>query len=210
MVVDPRTGEVITPQTHRDMYRLDAIKNSDVWDDKTIKAEYNRLRRIANSRLERLSKSEFSNSEYLKQFKGGFKSVSKYSNMAELRAGLAEAARFVSAKTSSVTGQRDYRKTALQTLHERGYTFVNKSNFVEFGRFMEAWRADKEAQSYGSVAATELYEQVKKKKLDVEEVKEKFEQYLDHLEELQNMPRKKSKGEWWTNEDYEEHLGFDD
>lgn len=210
MVVDHRTGEVITPQTHRDMYRLDALKNSDVWDDKTIKAEYNRLRRIANARLNRLSKSEFSNSEYLKQFKGGFKSTSKYSNMAELRAGLAEAARFVSAKTSSVTGQRAYRKITLETLHERGYTFVNKSNFVEFGKFMEAWRAEKEAQSYGSIAATELYEQVKKKKLDVAEVQEKFTQYLDHLEELQNMPRKKSDGEWWTNEDYEEYLGFDD
>lgn len=210
MVIDTKTGEVITPQTHRDLYRLDAIKHGDMWTEETIKYEYTRLRRIANDRLKRLAKSEFNRSEYLQQFKGGFKPTSKYENMAELRAGLSEVARFVSAKTSSVTGQRAYRKKTLETLHERGYTFVNKSNFVEFGKFMEAWRADKEAQSYGSIAATELYEQVKKKKLDVDEVQEKFQQYLDHLEELQNMPRKKSDGEWWTNEDYEEYLGFDD
>lgn len=210
MVVDPRTGEVITPQTHRDMYRLDAIKNSDVWDDKTIKDEYNRLRKIANSRLQRLKTSEFSNSEYVKRYKNGFKPVSRFENMAELRAGLAEVARYVSAQTSKVTGLQAYRKKALATLHEHGYTFVNKKNFAEFGQFMEAWRAEKELHSYGSVAAAELFEQTKKKKLDVEEVKEKFKEYLNHLNELTDMPRKKSNGEWWTNEDYEEHLGFDD
>lgn len=210
MVIDQRTGEVITPQTHRDMYRLDAIKNSDVWDDKTIKEEYNRLRKIANGRLQRLKASEFSNSEYVKRYKNGFKPVSKFENMAELRAGLAEVARYVSAQTSKVTGQQAYRKKALKTLHEHGYTFVNKGNFVEFGQFMEAWRAEKELHSYGSVAAAELYEQVKQKELSIEQVKDKFGEYLSNLKKLQAMDKQTSDGKPWSNKEYEKALGFDD
>ena len=85
-----------------------------------------------------------------------------------------------SLKQTSAAGLRSIRKNTLDSLHEHGYTFVNKNNLDSFGAFMEAWR-DSIGENAGSPTPEELkpYENMINK-LDPLEIKIEFEDWLDY------------------------------
>lgn len=183
------TGEVLDPRADPQWYTKTAI-NSEEWSDAEIRSEYSRLRDIAKKRLERLARNEPGSYAYRHN-------VGQYPKLADIgtegaREKLPMLARFIGAKTGSVAGIREQRAQALSTLHEHGYTFVNKSNLREFGEFMESWRADKALSVSGSPIAAELFGAVKERKMDIEAVKEQFGLWLEATRDLQHVaPPKK-------------------
>lgn len=159
-------------------------------DIKEARAEYSRLRSVAVKRLERLSRTEGARySAYQMYGKDGFAPLPRNATPAEVGRALADVHHFLELKTSSISQIREAQRQALETLQERGYTFVNKGNIREFGEFMEAARQAKvvSANRGGSPIIVELYETVKRLQIPVDEVERNFVAWLAKKAELEKI-----------------------
>lgn len=151
--------------------------------DSEIEVEYTRLRKAALGRLKTIGKSEFKESDVYIQNKGRYnltaKQILREGGMSLLKYRLASIYRFLSRKTSSVTGLREQSQSMLKKLYEHGYSFVNADNLQEFGRFMEATRVSAEAMRYDSERVAELYDASKKDKVPVDVLIKYFELFME-------------------------------
>lgn len=158
------------------------------------RAEYSRLRSAAVKRLQRLSRTEGRlYSAYRMYGKEGFAPLPKDATPAEVGRALADVYHFLEMKTSSLKEIRTSQKKALETLNQRGYTFLNKSNIREFGEFMESARQQKVVSSNrgGSPVIVELYETAKRLSLPPEQIQRNFSKWLRQKKQLEEMPTPK-------------------
>ena len=153
--------------------------------DKQIRAEYTRLRDIAQKRIKRLGESEWRSSETYQRYKEGFPKLSQIPNRTNLSYELAKLSRFVSAKTTTVSGLKHQRTEQLKSLKKHGYEFVNKENIDKFGQFMEEFR-NKELgwRKEGSPIVVELFYQTERLGLDPKVVARDFDYWLSNLETI--------------------------
>lgn len=153
-----------------------------------IKAEYTRLRDIAQKRLKRMAGTEFRETETFKQNWGYFTRIRDMAGKGmkgnrispELSYKMAALARFVAAEGSTVTGMKKQREKALETLRQHGYDFVNKSNYAQFAKFMQEYRQQKLDSQFDSGEAAELYETMEKNRIDPAQVADDFEYWLQN------------------------------
>lgn len=141
------------------------------------RAEYARLRKIANRRLDALARN-FPQSEIVRRYKGGFSALPRQEKGARVYKKLYEVARYLNTQLGSVSGQREARNKAIETLHEHGYTFITKKNFDEFGRFMKEVKTHALYRAYSSERYYDLFETAKKSKADPQKVARSFEKYI--------------------------------
>lgn len=182
----------LDPRTNMQLYTREALRNSKVWTDQLIRKEYSRLRDIAQKRLERLGRNE--PGSYAYRVNVGQYAPARGQTTEELRTQLPLLAKFIAAKTGSVTGIREQRRKAVETLKASGYTFINSGNIKQFGEFMEAYRAKRgAARSYGSFQAVEVFEFTQEHGIDPEKVKQQFAAWLAHERELSRYVRKRNK-----------------
>lgn len=163
---------------------------------KKVRKEYTRLRDISQKRLKRLEAADMGDTQaYLKNV-SHYPKLKDIKTKYELAGRLSDLSRFIKAEASTVSGQRQIRAKSIQTLHDHGYDFVNDTNIVDFGRFMEEYRKQKlEDMGYDSGDAAETYSVVVKHDLDPEEVKKDFEFWLENLATAKTLRRSKaSKG----------------
>lgn len=165
-LANPDTGEILDPMETPEYYTLDAIRNADVWTPENIRAEYSRLRNIAQHRLSVMGKDIVGLQSYTyRRNKGRFQPVSKLT-LGQTKIALAEVARMVSAKTGTLSGIKAQRRKAIRTLQQHGYDFVNEKNYNEFGEFMREWKAS-QYRDYGSLVAMEFWEAASEIRQDV-------------------------------------------
>lgn len=158
-LVNPDTGEILGPKETPEYYTLDAIRHADVWTDENIKAEYTRLRKIAQNRLREISWSDIgraSKTWYYNQNR--FKPSSELKPY-ERKILLAEVAKMIQARTGTLAGIKRQRNLAIKKFHEHGYTFVNEENFIDIGEFFREWK-DSQFRGYGSTVALDFYEKI--------------------------------------------------
>lgn len=154
-------------------------------DVKELRAEYTRLRGVANKRLLKLADSEWSDNELYDEFAVGFKAASKLTTDRELRAALSDVARFITSPRSTITGNEQIARKYINTMNERGYDFVTRENYRDVVEFFEEWRQGKLDVIYDSEAVAEVYELAKEKKVkSSEDVKKNFEFWLQHRDEI--------------------------
>ena len=147
------------------------------YDRKALEKEYARLRREATERLRRLGKSEFSGTKIYRENVGVFKTLKQIKSEHELRILIVQAARFVSAKGSSATGQREIRRATIESLHASGYTWVNTKNFEDYTAFMEWLRSEHLERQYYHESGTQPKAVRDKKELRKQQ-KRVFESWL--------------------------------
>lgn len=158
------------------------------------RAEYSRLRSVAEKRLKRLSRTEGARySAYQMYGREGFTPLPRDATPADVGRALADVHHFLEMKTSSISQIRESQRQALKTLQERGYSFVNKSNIKEFGEFMESARQAGVARANrgGSPIIVELYETVKRLQIPPEIVRQNFAEWLAKKGELDKLPTPK-------------------
>lgn len=165
------------------------------YSEKELGREYSRLRSVARKRLERFARSEFEDSNVYRYNKGKYVPLSQVSNKGELVHLLSDVARFLTAEAGSVSGQRAIRAKAIATWNEKGYTWINKSNYAAFARFLEFSR-DFVGQPYMEKAA-ELFRQADDQGVPVEQIKSNFEWYWKNFDpdssEMPVPPRKRGR-----------------
>lgn len=189
----------------REYYYPEALKAGSLTDQQ-MRQEYSRLRAIANKRLQRFEGTRYENSQTYLRNAGKYVPLSAISTRRELQMKLVEVSRFVTAKEGSVSGINAANRKRVATFRERGLDFVNMENIQDFGEFMEWSRGAGYERIYGSEKTSSVYSQaVKRMGIDVEEVREDFEYYLENLDTLRNVPRARNP-EDRTSEEYRSRI----
>lgn len=146
-------------------------------DERALRKEYTRLRKVANKRLARLQASKYKDSELAKEYSGGFAILA---NVADLPRELTMLARFVASEKSSITGLKRIEKQTISTLQQHGYTFVNAGNVGQFGAFMEEMRQAGYSKLYSSEFLANWWSEKGRSKRDnIGNLKREFEKYVN-------------------------------
>lgn len=117
-----------------------------------MRKEYTRLRDIAQKRIYRLGKSEFTESKAYQYHASGFAKL-KNLDPRDLPKAFSELSKFVGAKASTVTGQKQIREKTIATWKSQGLD-LNSNNYPTVIKILEEMRKQKIV--YGSDKAVEL------------------------------------------------------
>lgn len=133
-------------------------------DWKKIRAEYSRMRDAAQKRLQRLDKSEFSESKAALMHPFGFPKLKEIDER-DLPKAMNELYRFLRAGTSTVYGQREAKEKTIEKFNKagfdkEGFDLHDPENFKNFINVME--RVRKLKITYGSDYAREFTEMIMK------------------------------------------------
>ena len=142
-------------------------------DISTMRSEYTRMRDVAQKRLKRLEKA-FPNSKVVQNYPHGFPKL-KNLDPRDFPKAFAELAKFVKAKGSTVTGQRQIKEKTIQTWQKQGLN-LNQKNYDKTIKILEEMRRRKII--YGSDKAVELADSM----LDLDD--QQTNEWLDHLDTL--------------------------
>lgn len=183
--------DMLDPRNNLQYYTRSAIRNADVWTNAEVRKEYARLRDIAQKRLKRLAVDEPDSYAYKKNV--GKYAPTRQLATEEVRDLLPELARFIAAKTGSVSGIRAQRAKAVAGLREAGYTGITKQNIKAFGQFMDDYRAQQLDRTYGSPEAVELFEFTEEHNIPWESIKDNFAQWLAQKKSLEKYVKKQNK-----------------
>lgn len=178
--------------------------------------EYSRVRREAQERLRSFQRSR---DPELRQAAVVAEKAGVYLNRAQIKAAAAavsddpakqaaaarammedlliDAYRFVSAKTSSVSGYREVQDKQINALQAAGYEFVNRGNLKQFGEFMDYFRSRKDNRAYGSDTIAKTFDQAARQKIDPAELEKHFKFYVQQIKggatKLNKFQRKNAK-----------------
>ena len=142
-------------------------------DLSTMKAEYTRMRDVAQKRLKRLEKA-FPESKAVQSHPQGFPKL-KNLDPRDFPKAFAELAKFVKAKGSTVTGQKQIKEKTIKTWQDQGLN-LNQKNYDKTIKILEEMRRQKIV--YGSDKAVELADSM----LDLDD--QQTNDWLDHLDTL--------------------------
>lgn len=106
-----------------------------------VRREYGRLRDIAQKRLARLGASEYAESSAYTFNKDRFIGLRQVKSPAQLAHLLVDVTRFLSARSSTVSGQRGIERDTVGSLQAKGYDFITTDNIRQFGEFMDWYRS---------------------------------------------------------------------
>ena len=154
--------------------------------DKEARAEYARLRAVAEKRVQRLE-----NAGYKLNGQKEFKPLQRNASEAEIYKSLADVAKFVNMKSSTITGRKAQVEKMVEKMHEHGYDFINKNNAEQFGEFMREAKKHDEYRGYDSEEVVELFHLAKEKHVRPEELARDLDTWIGN-ESLINMPRSRS------------------
>jgi len=171
------------------LYLYEVSNSKFVFTPRDARAEYARLRKIANRRLERLGASEFANGRTYQNYSSGFQALPPDMEIEKVRKALYDVAHFLNLKTSSVSGARAAREKFVAKMNELGYSFVNKNNAAKFGEFMREVKTHETYRGYDSDRVAELFGTLTYKRIDREDAAKYFEFWLGHVDLLAEAPR---------------------
>ena len=171
------------------MYNYEPANSAFVFTPKEARAEYARLRKIANRRLERLGASEFANSRTYQNWSSGFEALPPDAPERDVRKALYDVGRFVNLRTSSVSGARAAREKFVEKMQSHGYDFINKSNAAEFGEFMREVKTHQTYRGYDSDRVAKLFNSLKEKRISTEDAAQYYEYWMKHKTQLDAAPR---------------------
>ena len=153
-------------------------------DMSTMRSEYTRMRDVAQKRIKRLAK-QFPESKAYQTHAKGFAKL-KDIDPRDFPKAFAELAKFVKAKGSTVTGQKQIKEKTIKTWQDQGLN-LNSKNYDKTIKILEEMRKQKIV--YGSDKAVELAESMLN--LDDQQTNE-WLQHLDdmltHADELKEIP----------------------
>ena len=153
-------------------------------DMSAMRSEYTRMRDVAQKRIKRLGK-QFPESKAFQSHRQGFAKL-KDLDPRDFPKAFAELAKFVKAKGSTVTGQKQIKEKTIKTWQDQGLN-LNSKNYDKTIKILEEMRKQKIV--YGSDKAVELADSM----LDLDDQQtnewlEHLDTLLKHTDELQEIP----------------------
>lgn len=101
--------------------------------DADLRKEYSRLRKVANERINRLKKAGFGGSKEVEYNAGVYVPLKEVGSRRELMLLTSQVSKFLAAKRSTVTGQRETIRRSVATWNRKGVnvTAANYGKFVD-------------------------------------------------------------------------------
>ena len=156
--------------------------------EREIRSEYSRLRKIANQRLKALG-NYYPESKIYQKYNGQFITLREMDSVNEIAYRLSDMIRYLHTEAGTVTGLKRIRNEILDKLHEQGYNFVTKSNFLEFTEFMDTLDTQARNMRYDSERLVDLFEIKYKKKIPTDVVKRDFEYFMDNKDKISKIKK---------------------
>lgn len=145
--------------------------------EKELRKEYARLRAVAQKSIQRLGKSEFAGGATYRNAVGRFPMTKSIKNKRVLVMALVDISRFLSAKSSSVSGLKEIRAEQVNTWQNQyGYSFVNTANYSAWLEFLEVMK-DSHGFTYQKVR-NRRYVNIKDTRARKKDVEKKFRAFL--------------------------------
>lgn len=169
----------------RFLYRIDV--SPTVFTPEEARAEYARLRKAANMRIQRLQASEYKESAAAQT--GAFQALPKDTSERTVYRALQDVALFMSKKTTTVSGIREAERKMVETMKERGYDFINRKNVKEFGEFWKEVKTHATYKQYDSERIVEMFRDAKKKRIDPVDLARDFDFWIQNSERIDDVKR---------------------
>ena len=109
---------------------------------------------------------------------------------AEIAHRLSSAYYFLSLKSSSVTGLREMRNDFIESMHDQGYTWINKENYFDFIDFMETVKSYYDVVTYDSDRAVEVFDVMTEAGFSTDDLKNDFDWWLENYRKIRSKPIK--------------------
>ena len=153
------------------------------------RAEYSRLRKIAEKRLRRMGQSRFEYTDIYQRYRDSFAPLPRGASEERVRKKLSDVAHFVELQTASISGMKSSQAKQVETMQEQGFTFINEGNVNDFNRYMQRVnQVAKELRKDYSQTAVEMFHDAEEADLDPMEVAEDFLEYLEGVKEIPEPP----------------------
>lgn len=140
----------------------------ETWPEKELRAEYTRLRDIAQKRIKRLSRDPVAQTSSLyREFEHGFARLRDIKTREGLERAMADVSRFVRARGSTVTGAREslQRRTAQMT--DVTLDDVEPDEYMSLDEWMALWRES--GEPYDSDVAVMYYREKAGQQLSIKD-----------------------------------------
>lgn len=156
--------------------------------DSAVRSAYAALRSVAQKRVGRMA------AQGLGRDLPSFPKTRGLSNE-EARQQLAEVSRWIRQPSHTVKGYKRQMAYNLERFHEKGYDFVDESNYEDFIQYMEELREEYGSKAFDSGDAADVYNNAQRIGIPTDTVKKNFDYFANHLEELDRMkPVRSEKG----------------
>ena len=176
----------------REAYTVSSIELAGTFSYAEARKEYSRLRNIALKRLDRLAQAGYSDSDIYKYNAGRYPTLKEISTNRQLYEALSSLAWFITAKGSTVSGQREYEETMRSTLSERFGT-PEDMDLKKFGAFMEYMRAKYQGKDYDSERSARVYRESLKKGITLQQLERHQKIFYENEASLTRM-KSRTKG----------------
>lgn len=158
-----------------------------------VRAEYSRLRSVAQKRLQRLEQAGFLREGVALSRRRSFKKLAEMKDPRDVRASLVDLYRFLHAETSTVGGQRRVMRRTIANFQFYGIKNINEKNYFKYIEYLEHLKEEYDIRKM--VASPQIIEylaQVKNLSMAAEELERDFEKWLSAQDEsLTNRGSKK-------------------
>ena len=179
-------------------YTVANLRNPNMFTERDLFKEYQRLRSIANKRLKRISETEFAKTTYYDTWKDKFAKPASELTKRELVYQLRDLKTFLTNEQSTVKGQRERKSRILKEL-ERFGEFDGYDRYHDLEEFMVFAKSVLQGYLYSSDELVELWENNEDsvRTMDWNEL----EGYLDKWGKEQNEERNKAlkRAQFWKN-----------
>ena len=150
-VTDP-SFQLIYPENYYTVQGAETVLRTGTRDDiAAMRSEYTRMRDAAQKRLKRLEK-QFPESKAVQQHQNGFRKL-RDMDPRDLPKAMAELKKFMTAKSSTVTGQKQIKEKTIATWKKQGLD-LNPKNYNTVIKILEEMRKRKIV--YGSDKVVQL------------------------------------------------------
>ena len=149
--------------------------------NKELRSTYSRLRSVANKRIERLERANLDIQERNK-----FPKMNGLTN-AQIERELADVSRYLRDPLTKVGPARRHIQATLEELQERGYDFIDQTNFKDFVRFMEHVRSQVSAKVYDSGDAVDAYNQAQRLGVPSKILQRNFNYFMENADKMEQL-----------------------
>lgn len=140
----------------------------ETWPEKELRAEYTRLRDIAQKRIKRLSRDPVAQtSSIYREFEHGFSRLRDIKTREGVERAMADVARFVRARASTVTGARESFQQRAARAANIALRDVEPDEYISLDEWMKLWR--EEGEPFDSDVAVMYYREKAGQQLSIDD-----------------------------------------
>ena len=176
------------------------------YSPEAVQHEYARMRKNLMRNIDRIKASgEFPEADVLRSIKQFEPATAYKGDPMKMAMKLSQLEKVISSNTSTLSGLKEQRKDVIETLQDRGYKGINKSNYGDFVKYMEStrsialtilrYRYDKFGRPEGEDRnkRLELFNAAQQKSISMNAIIKDFDYFVNHIDEIKQLPDRRTK-----------------